>query len=689
MPGTFYMPVSAPVEAVRPRTDSTSEASTTKTDSGNPGFDKILDYKTKEEVRKSEGVEESSNDKSRRSRTRAIKAQDHIEPEKQPSAMESTLSKVFGENRDLATQTATESGQSMNGDQTASGSDGKSVIFNPIAIDTYMPNSGRGMISNSVGTIDLNAKIVEGIGPPGAANSPPLDSTRIETAGPRGNDQNPQTEKPRFTEEAEASKAQREVSVKTTPVFDWVRRNFKTPAGEITRGNTDRLTMPDMQDSKPVVTGPSSDSKQPLADAMQNSQPVIRATSDSFVQPSTDFQREIKPVADTIRVATDRSPELVSQNVKVAETVGRNVKQSSVNTFSDSKPEFEIIQSSITDSTKPVSSDPVNRESMQVDTDKVPKVVAQDIKPTDEVPRTAQQETISGKEVPRVVQQETLSGKEVPRVEAEQPSKPSVQNEPVTKQEISSGDTVRETKGNSDTVKAPSESGSTSNPEQKVFNAGVKVVDSYTQKGVTPQSENATSPVSPITSTLNPSTVPVNTPAQSLIDIKVDEPVSVLGNAPVRIATEIKESAVDELPLGGKAVLKIELSPPRLGRMNIELVKMEGGIDVKMIVRTAFARDLLIQRGEEIKTALHDQGIDVKRFSIVETGNLRDNTQQNMSGFHSNTSSHQNDGHFRESQETADYSLQIPVEESEDGSIIDSVSTLSNRDNSGRVNILA
>jgi flagellar hook-length control protein FliK len=721
MPGTFYMPVSAPVEAVRPRTDSTSESSTSKTDSDNPGFDKILECKTKEVVHKSEGVEESSNDKSKRPRTRSIKRQDHSKPESQPSAMENTLSKVFGENRDLAMQTASDPVQSMNGFQPEISSNGNNVIINPIAVDTVMQNSDSGIISNFNGITHSNEKVFEGIGPPGMANSPPPDSMRIETAGPRGKDQNPQPEITRFTEEADTSKAQREVSVKTTPVFDWVRRNFKTPAGEITRGDTDRFVKPVIQDFKPAVANSSSDPKQSLTDELPNSQPVFKATGDSNAQLPTDIQREINPAivinsstTDINRIATGQNPELVSQNVKPAETVGSNTEQPPVNTFNDSKPEVEIIQGSITLSTEPVASDAaLNRESMRVETDKVPKVEAQEIKPKDDVPPTGQQdiksrdkepqvdvdkapkvalqEIKSTDEVPRTAPQEILSGKEVPRVETEVSVKPPVQNEPVPKQEISSGEAVHKTvNGNSDSAIKSAESVSAGNPEQKSLNLGVKAIDSTTQKVITPQSENPAPAVQSISNAGNPSTIPASASDQPLIDIKVDEPVSVLGNAPVRIATEIRESAADELPLGGKAVLKIELSPPRLGRMNIELVKTEGGIDVKMLVRTAFARDLLMQRGEEIKTALHDQGIDIKRFNIVETGNSRENAHQNMSGFESNTSSHQNDGHFRESQETADYSLQIPDEKSdEDGLITDSVQSASNRDNSGRVNILA
>ena len=736
MPGTFYMPVSAPVEAVRPRTDSTSESSTSKTDSDNPGFDKILECKTKEEVRKSKGVEKPSNNKSQRPRTRSIRKQDHIEPEIQPSAMENTLSKVFGETRDLAMQTATESAQSINGFQTESTGNGNNVIINPIAVDTVMPNSSPGIISNFNGITHSNEKVVDSIGPPGASNSPPPDSMRIETAGPRGKTQNPQPEITRFTEEADTSKAQREVSVKTTPVFDWVRRNFKTPASEITRGNTDRITKPVMQDFKPAVTDSSNDSKQSLTDELPNSQPLLKATGDSNAQLPRGIQREINPVIDINRSVTGQRPELVSQNVKPAETVGKNTEQPPVNIFNDSKPEVEIIQGSITLTTEPVATDAaLNPESMRVDADKVPKAEAQEIKSKDDVPPTGQQDIKSGDkelqvdvdkalkvvppeiksgikelqvdvdkvlkvvlqeikstdEVPRTAPQATMSGKEVPRVEAEGSLKPSVQNEPAPKQEISSGEAVHKTvNGNPDSATESNKSVSASNHVQKVLNLGVKAIDSFTQKGITPQSENPASVVTSISNTGNPTTIPVSASDQSLINIKVEEPVSVLGNAPVRIATEIKESAADELPLGGKATLKIELSPPRLGRMNIELVKTADGIDVKMLVRTAFARDLLLQRGEEIKTALHDQGIDIRRFSIVEMGNSRENANQNMSGFESNTSSHENDGHFRESRETDDYSLQIPDEESdEDGLITDSVHNASNRDKSGGLNILA
>jgi hypothetical protein len=706
MPGTFYMPVLTPVEAVRPRTDSTSESQISKSDSDNPGFDKILECKTKEEVLKSEEVQGSSNDKSRRPRTRSINGQDHTEPDSKQSAMESTLSKAFGENRGLTTQDASESGQTMNGIPIESRSDGNSAIMNPIAMDTR--NSGSGMISNFNGIIQSNENVVEGIGPPGGSNSPPQDSIRIETAGPRGNDQqNPQPDITRITEEADASKAQREASVRTTPVFDWVRRNFKAPAGEITRGNTDRSIQPNMQDSKPVVAESNNDSKQSLADAMPNSQPAVKASGDPIPQPPTDILSEIKPVTDFNRSATDQRPEIVPLNVKPAETAGTmktvsgNTEQSGVNVLSNSKPDVDITQGAVIRPTGPVSTDPaLNSESLRVDADQVPKTVLQDVKPgnetpridTDKAPMVVLQEIKITQEVPRTEKQDAKSGNEIPRVEAEQSQKPSAPNEPLPKQETPVGETTRNntTSKNPDSASSSSEVASSDNTAQKDLNPGAKVVNGITPKGIATQSENPTSAVPSVSNTENPSTVVASTSDPSVINVKVDEPVSVLGNAPVRIATEIQKSATDELPFGGKAVLKIELSPPRLGRMNIELVKMADGIDVKLVVRTAFARDLLMQRGEEIKTALHDQGIDVKRFSIVETGSSRDNSQQNMSGFESSTSSHQNDGQFRESQETTDNSALIPNEESdEDGPITDSAHIASNRNNSGGLNILA
>jgi flagellar hook-length control protein FliK len=115
--------------------------------------------------------------------------------------------------------------------------------------------------------------------------------------------------------------------------------------------------------------------------------------------------------------------------------------------------------------------------------------------------------------------------------------------------------------------------------------------------------------------------------------VEVKEPVSILGNAPVRIASEIAQAESEGIPNGGKAVLKIELNPPRLGRMNIELVKSDSGIEVKLVVRTIFARELINQRGDEIKSALLEQGVDIRKFEIVDANQNRQDFNRGSSGF--------------------------------------------------------
>lgn len=115
--------------------------------------------------------------------------------------------------------------------------------------------------------------------------------------------------------------------------------------------------------------------------------------------------------------------------------------------------------------------------------------------------------------------------------------------------------------------------------------------------------------------------------------VEVKEPISILGNAPVRIASEIAQAESEGILNGGKAVLKIELNPPRLGRMNIELVKSDSAIEVKLVVRTAFARELINQRGDDIKLALLEQGVDIRKFEIVDINQNRQDLNRGSSGF--------------------------------------------------------
>lgn len=131
-------------------------------------------------------------------------------------------------------------------------------------------------------------------------------------------------------------------------------------------------------------------------------------------------------------------------------------------------------------------------------------------------------------------------------------------------------------------------------------------------------------------------------PDVNVIDVK--EPVSILGNAPVRIASEIAQADSEGIPNGGKSVLKIELNPPRLGRMNIELIKSDAGMEIKLIVRTGFARELITQRGDEIKAALVEMGVDIRKFEIVDLNQNRQDFNRGSSGFESDQLSYERGG---------------------------------------------
>ena len=103
--------------------------------------------------------------------------------------------------------------------------------------------------------------------------------------------------------------------------------------------------------------------------------------------------------------------------------------------------------------------------------------------------------------------------------------------------------------------------------------------------------------------------------------IDVQQPMHVLDNTSTRIASEIKLAESKILPGNGEAILRVELRPPRMGTLIIELSRDQSGMDIKLIARTDMAREILNQRGDEIRQVLLDHGITLRKFEIAEPSN--------------------------------------------------------------------
>jgi flagellar hook-length control protein FliK len=190
---------------------------------------------------------------------------------------------------------------------------------------------------------------------------------------------------------------------------------------------------------------------------------------------------------------------------------------------------------------------------------------------------------------------------------------------------------------NVDDEKSGLESEVSSKQDRKSFDLGELTTGKSTQFAKSPvtQQEITPSQGNPVAVTHTSSEVlvsQVQPVATKLIEVK--EPVSILGDAPLKVASEVAQ-ATSDLPQGTKAVLKVELRPPRLGPVDIEIIKTDQGLDVKLVVRTVFAKELIMQRGDEIRNALQSNGLEIRKFEIVDLNlNRQDsNNQGGSSGF--------------------------------------------------------
>ncbi|MFH1514167.1 MAG: flagellar hook-length control protein FliK [bacterium] len=478
-------------------------------------------------------------------------------------------------------------------DQPSEGT-GSIAITSPIAsqVDTGFKSSA-GLIS---GDVSIPEKIpIDGHSPPGQSNSPPKEVEPQkevelnETAGPRGNDLF-KTGSFHSNEEANPEETHREVSNPRSP--NLMSGYFRVPVNEITKGvvshrgdsilfSTDAIKPPEL----------TASSNSPLrAPSYENTQTRIRAQASRFEFSDRAFDKST------------------------------STEQSSPN-------ENRTLSTSMASSTEVKSEDRLNSSSN-------PRVAA---KPT----TNSQAEVVdkSNSDTKRVSTESQHMSDVKTHVEAQSGGQAKSSAVNVQAQQTpnlnSAGKTVSETKmsdqndSTSSQNHSKAQQSSTEPASEFKFKTVEQQVGSFQSSLVNNQAQQ-TSGATVDVGSLNGGALATNSSVPDKI-LELKEPVSILGDAPARIASEIAEFPTEELKNGGKAVLKVELNPPRLGRMNIELVKTESGIEVKLVVRTHFARELINQRADEIRSALQEQGIDIKKLEIVDLNRDRQdfNRQQN------------------------------------------------------------
>lgn len=88
---------------------------------------------------------------------------------------------------------------------------------------------------------------------------------------------------------------------------------------------------------------------------------------------------------------------------------------------------------------------------------------------------------------------------------------------------------------------------------------------------------------------------------------------------------QVLEAALSRMSIAvreGMAQARIQLDPPSLGRLHIDLRMQDGAMSAKLTVETAWAKDAVMSGLRELREALQRQGVSLENFSVDVRANL-------------------------------------------------------------------
>ena len=97
----------------------------------------------------------------------------------------------------------------------------------------------------------------------------------------------------------------------------------------------------------------------------------------------------------------------------------------------------------------------------------------------------------------------------------------------------------------------------------------------------------------------------------------VSQPVDAYLRAEVH--RQVMEAALSRMSIAvrdGVAQARIQLDPPSLGRMHMEIRMQDGAMNAKVTVETAWARDAVMAGLRELRESLQRQGVSLENFSV-------------------------------------------------------------------------
>lgn len=83
----------------------------------------------------------------------------------------------------------------------------------------------------------------------------------------------------------------------------------------------------------------------------------------------------------------------------------------------------------------------------------------------------------------------------------------------------------------------------------------------------------------------------------------------------------------------GQNELTLQLKPPHLGRMKLNVENTAGGIRVGIVVESTAARDLLLANSHDLKAALAEQGVRLERIDVEARADFGQSMAQTDGGF--------------------------------------------------------
>ena len=96
----------------------------------------------------------------------------------------------------------------------------------------------------------------------------------------------------------------------------------------------------------------------------------------------------------------------------------------------------------------------------------------------------------------------------------------------------------------------------------------------------------------------------------------LDEPAQVREIPPERQISEEILSKTETLN-GGRTEFTMELNPESLGKITVRLVSTQGRVEVSISAENESTRQLLQSRGENIETALRENGVELERYQVI------------------------------------------------------------------------